>query len=71
MGMAENKHLTGSHDKNAENAIFRTCDEDTSILGEKYNAGNRCRNKEKRGRGKLRIRWSDDLKSVIGRPVND
>ena len=34
--------------KNAENAIFRTRDEGTSILGERYNAGNNCRNKEER-----------------------
>jgi hypothetical protein len=34
--------------KNAENAIFRTRDEGTSILGERYNAGNNCRRKEER-----------------------
>ena len=31
-----------------ENAIFRTRDEGTSILGERYNAGNNFRSKEKR-----------------------
>ena len=34
------KHFLRSHDKNAENAIFRTIDESTSILGEIYNAVN-------------------------------
>ena len=37
-----------SDDKNAVNAIFRTPHEGTSILGERYNAGNHCRSKEKR-----------------------
>ena len=37
---SETKHFVRSHNINAENAIFRTRDEDTSILGERYNAGN-------------------------------
>ena len=37
-----------SHDKNTKNAIFRTRDEGTSILGERYNAGDNCRSKEYR-----------------------
>ena len=32
----------------AENAIFRTRDESTSIFGERYNAGNNWRSKEQR-----------------------
>ena len=43
------KHLLRSHNKNDENAIFRTRDEGTSILGEiPYNAGNNWRSKEER-----------------------
>ena len=43
------KYFVRSADKNAENDIFRTRGEDTSILGERYNAGNYCRSKgEKR-----------------------
>ena len=42
---SETKQFVGSHDKNAENAIFRTRGEGTSILGERYNAGNNCRGK--------------------------
>ena len=37
---SESKHFVRSHDKNVENAIFRTRDEGTSILGGRYNAGN-------------------------------
>ena len=44
----ETKHLVRSHYKNAENAIFWTRDEGTSILGEIYNAGNHCRSKGQR-----------------------
>ena len=44
----ETKHLVRSYDKNVENSMFRTRDEGTSILGERYNAGNNCRSKEKR-----------------------
>ena len=58
---SETKHLVRSHNKNAENAIFRTHDEDTSILGERYNAGNNCRSKDKR---EAHRRWIDDIKSV-------
>ena len=46
----ETKHYIRSYDKNAENGIFRTRDEDTSILGERYSAGNNCRSREKRGK---------------------
>ena len=45
---SETKHLVRSHNKNAENTIFWTRDEGTSILGERYNAGNNCRSKEER-----------------------
>ena len=62
------KHLVGSHDKNGEDAIFRTRDEGTSNLVERYNAGNDCRSKKKRN---PRIRWMDDIKSVTGLSVND
>jgi len=41
----ENKHFFRSHNKNV---IFRTCDEGTSILGERYNAENNGRIKEER-----------------------
>ena len=43
---SETKHIVRSHNKNAENAIFRTRDEGTSILEEIYNAGNNWRSKE-------------------------
>jgi hypothetical protein len=43
---SETKHLLRSHDQNAENAIFLTRDVGTSILGERYNAGNYCRSKK-------------------------
>ena len=33
--------------KMLENAMFRTRDAGTSIFGERYNAGNNCRSKEK------------------------
>ena len=46
MVMTEN--FVRSHDKNAENSIFCTHDESTSILGVRYNAGNNCRSKEER-----------------------
>ena len=45
---SETKHFVRSHNKNAENAIFRTHNEGTSILGERYNAGNNCRSKEEK-----------------------
>ena len=45
---SETKHLVRSHNKNAENAIFWTRDEGTSILGERYNAANNSRSKEER-----------------------
>ena len=67
---SEIKHFIRSHDKNAENAIFRTRDEGTSILGEIYNAGNNCRSKEK-GKtyaldGHLECNWTHSklLKSI-------
>ena len=44
----ESKHFVRSHNKNAENAIFRTRDEGTLIPGEIYNAANNCRSKGKR-----------------------
>ena len=60
-----------SHGVNiAENAIFRTREEGTSILGEKFRlmlgitAG-------ARKKGKPRMRWMDDIKSVTGLSVND
>ena len=37
-------------------------------LGEIYNAGNNCRSKEK---GKPRMRWMDDIKSVTGLSLNE
>ena len=46
---SETKHLVRSHNKNAENAMFRTRDAGTSILGERYNAGNNCRSKKIKG----------------------
>ena len=41
---AENdiKYFVRSSDKNAKNVVFRTRDEDTSILGERCNADNHC-----------------------------
>ena len=42
---SETKYYVRSPDKNYENAIFRTYDEDASIPGEIYNAGNYCTNK--------------------------
>ena len=45
---SETKHFVRSHNKNAKNAIFCAHDEDTSILGEIYYAGNNCRSKEER-----------------------
>ena len=45
---SETRHLNKSHNKNAENAIFRTRDGGTSILGEMYNAGNNWKSKEER-----------------------
>ena len=45
---SETKHLVRSHNKNAVNAIFRTLDAGTSILGERYNAGSNNRSKEER-----------------------
>ena len=44
----ETKLFVRSHNKNVENAIFRTRDKNTSLLGERYNAGNNCRSKEER-----------------------
>ena len=43
---SETKHLVRSHNKNSKHPIFRTRDENTSILGERYNAGNNWRSKE-------------------------
>ena len=45
---SETKHFVRIHDKNAENAIFRTGDEGTSILGERCNAVNNRRSQEER-----------------------
>ena len=45
---SETKHLVGSHNEKPENAIFRTRDEDTSILGKRYNASNNFRSMEER-----------------------
>ena len=42
---SETKHFVRSHDKNAENRIFHTLEESTSIIGKIYN---HCRSKEKR-----------------------
>ena len=64
----EIKHFIRSHNKNAENGIFWTLDEGTSIVGEGYNAGNNCRSKEER---KARMRLMDDIKSVTGLSAND
>ena len=41
-------HFISRIDKNAENAIFGTRDENISIIGERYNAGNNCWSKEER-----------------------
>ena len=65
---SETRHFVRSHDKNAENVIFRICDEGISILGERYNAGNNYRSKEKKGRPVCSM---DDIKSVSGLSVND
>ena len=45
---SETKHLVRSHNKNAENTTFRTRDENTSILGERYNAENNWRSNDER-----------------------
>ena len=70
---SETKQLVRSHNKNAENVIFRTRDEGTSILGEIYNAGNNCSSKEERaapyevqGRHQ-KCNWTFRLKSVSER----
>ena len=54
--------------KNVENAIFRTGDEDTSIFGDRYDAGNHCRSKE--NKGKPHIQWTDEVISVTRNLVN-
>jgi hypothetical protein len=46
---SEAKDFVRRYDKNGENAIFRTLDDGTSILGEIYDPGNNCRNKGKNG----------------------
>ena len=38
LAKSETKHFVRSHEKKAENAIFWTRDEETSILGDRYNA---------------------------------
>ena len=45
---SEAKNVVRSRDRNTENDVFGTRDEGTSILGERYNAGNNCGSKEKR-----------------------
>ena len=56
----ETKQFVGSPDKDAENAIARIRNEDTSVFGEIYNARNHCRSKEK---GKFHTLWMEDIKS--------
>ena len=48
---SETKHVVRIHEKNAENAIFRTGGV--------------------RKKGKPRMRWMDEIKSVTGLSVND
>ena len=45
---SETKHFVKNHEKAAESVIFCIHDEDTSVLGERYNAGNNCRSQKKR-----------------------
>ena len=60
--------MVRSHNKNAENAIFRTLDESTSILGERYNAEITAGARKK---GKPRMRWKNDIKKGTAFSVND
>ena len=67
---SETRHFVRSHNKYAENAIFRKRDENTSILGERHTVilGITAGARKKR---KPRMRWMGDIKSVTGHSVND